>query len=69
MTFLLMFIIIYIYATVSFFYLQDTVYDLSINPYDSNQIGESACDTMINCYISHVTYGFLKGGGIGDVTL
>lgn len=66
---MLMFILIYIYATISFFYLQDTVYDLSINPNDSTQLGESACDTMINCYMSHVTYGFLKGGGIGDVTL
>lgn len=34
MTFLLIVIIIYIFTTISFFYLQDTVYDFTIGPND-----------------------------------
>ena len=47
MTGLLALIIIYLYATVSFFYLQDTVYDYTINQYDSDKVGENRCHSMI----------------------
>lgn len=47
MTGLLALIIIYMYATVSFFYLQDTLYDYGINAYDSDWVGENRCQSMI----------------------
>jgi hypothetical protein len=47
MTALLALIIIYIYTTISFFYLQDTLYDYNINPYDSDVVGENRCVSMI----------------------
>lgn len=67
-TFLLMIITIYIFTTVSFFYMQDTVVDVSFNGNDATQVGENTCRTMLQCFMSMTSYGMLKGGGIGDVT-
>ena len=41
MTLLLGVIVIYIYAVVAFFYLQDTVYDYTVLHFDSDWIGEN----------------------------
>jgi len=68
MTALLALIIIYIYTTVSFFYLQDTLYDYNINPYDSDIVGENRCVSMIQCYMTVLDRGLVLGGGIGDYT-
>ena len=68
MTGLLAFIIIYIFATISFFYLQDTVYDYGVNGFDSDWVGESKCNTMVECFTTMLDYGLLLGGGIGDYT-
>jgi len=68
MTALLPLIIIYIYTTVSFFYLQDTLYDYNINPYDSDIVGENRCVSMIQCYMTVLDRGLVLGGGIGDYT-
>lgn len=46
-TFLLMFITIYLFTTVSFFYMQDTVVDMSLGPNDATQVGENTCRTML----------------------
>lgn len=67
-TFLLMAITIYIFTTISFFYMQDTVVDTSFNGNDATQVGENTCRTMLQCFMSMTSYGMLKGGGIGDVT-
>jgi len=50
MTGMLAMIIIYIHATVSFFYLQDSIYDYSLNENDSDWIGENQCQTMMMCF-------------------
>lgn len=68
MTGVLAMIIIYIFATISFFYLQDTVYDYGVNAFDSDWVGESKCNTMMECFLTMVNYGLLLGGGIGDYT-
>ena len=39
-------IIIYIFTTISFFYLQDTLYDYSVNAFDSDWVGENMCESM-----------------------
>jgi hypothetical protein len=59
-------IIIYIHSTISFFYLQDTIYDYNINKYDSDWIGENQCQTMMMCFMTVLDYGMIYGGGIGD---
>ncbi len=41
MTLVLGLIVMYIYATISFFYLQDTVYDYTVLHFDSDWIGEN----------------------------
>lgn len=41
-----MMIIIYIYCTFTFFYIQEGMYDFGINGYDSDVVGENNCPDM-----------------------
>lgn len=50
MTFMLMLILMYIYTTMIFFYVMETVYDYNINGNDSEKIGENRCTSMIECF-------------------
>jgi inositol 1,4,5-triphosphate receptor type 3 len=59
-------VIIYIFTTISFFYLQDTLYDYDINAFDSDWVGENLCESMWQCYMTIVDKGVTLGGGIGD---
>jgi len=68
MTFILMMVVMYIYTTVHFFYVMETVYDYGINGNDSHIIGENRCTSMIECFMTIVNLGLLLGGGIGDYT-
>jgi len=68
MTFCLMLIVLYIYTTVTFFYIMDTTYDFGINNLDSDKLGENRCKSMIECYMTVVDRGLLLGGGTGDYT-
>jgi hypothetical protein len=61
-------IIVYVFTSMTFFYLQDNMYDLGINAYDSDIVGENNCLTMAQCYISMLDKGLRNGGGIGDIT-
>ena len=65
---LLAMVIIYIFTTISFFYLQDTLYDYAINAFDSDWVGENMCESMFQCYLTIVDKGLTLGGGIGDYT-
>jgi hypothetical protein len=42
-----MIIIVYIFTSLTFFYLQDMMYDYDINAYDSDIVGENNCLSMI----------------------
>lgn len=66
MTFILILVVMYIYTTVQFFYMMETVYDYNINANDSQLIGENRCDSMLQCFMTFVNLGLLLGGGIGD---
>lgn len=68
MTGLLALVIIYIFTTISFFYLQDTIYDYDINLFESDWVGENRCISMISCFITMLDKGLILGGGIGDYT-
>ena len=43
---MLLMIIVYVFTSMTFFYLQDSMYDLGINAYDSDIVGENNCLTM-----------------------
>lgn len=47
MTFMLMMVVMYMYTTIQFFYMQETVYDYNINGNDSDLVGENRCTSMI----------------------
>lgn len=68
MTFVLMLILMYIYTTITFFYIMETVYDYDINADDSDLTGENRCKSMIECFMTVVDIGLIAGGGIGDYT-
>jgi hypothetical protein len=69
LTGLLMMIFVYIYASMTFFYLQDGMYDYGINAYDSDIVGENNCQSMFQCYVTMIDKGTRFGGGVGDITL
>jgi len=52
MTIMLMCIFVYIYTVLTFFYLQDLMYDYGINAYDSDIVGENNCQTMFLCLVT-----------------
>ena len=45
-TFVVLMIFVYIYTVMTFFYLQDGMYDYDINAYDSDIVGENNCQSM-----------------------
>jgi hypothetical protein len=68
LTFVLMLILMYIFTTMIFFYVMETVYDYNINGNDSGEIGENRCTSMIECFQTIVDMGLILGGGAGDYT-
>ena len=46
LTFILLMIVVYIFTSVTFFYLQQHMYDWGVNEYDSDIVGENNCQTM-----------------------
>lgn len=43
---MLMMILVYMYTTLTFFYMQDGMQDYDINGYDSDFVGENNCLSM-----------------------
>jgi hypothetical protein len=50
LTFVLMLILMYIFTTMIFFYVMETVYDYNINENDSLMVGENRCTSMFECF-------------------
>ena len=61
-------IIIYIFTMITFFYVQDNMYDWGVNAYDSDIVGENNCISMAQCFVTMIDKGLRFGGGIGDIT-
>ena len=61
-------ILVYIYTSMTFFYIQDGMYDYGINAYDSDIVGENNCLTMFQCFVTELDKGMRNGGGVGDIT-
>jgi len=47
LTCLLLIIIVYIFTSLTFFYIQENMYDYTINAFDSDIVGENICLNMI----------------------
>jgi inositol 1,4,5-triphosphate receptor type 3 len=58
LTFLLTFIVIYVFTMLYFFYQPERFWN--------DELGQNECDTLGRCYILFVRNGLLSGGGIGD---
>ena len=69
LTCLLLVIIVYIFTSLTFFYIQEGMHDYAINPYDSDIVGENICPTMFQCFIILTNYGLRSEGGIGDFAI
>ena len=69
LTGVLILIIIYIYASIAFFFLRSLMYNNNLNANDDTTVGESWWDTMISWYFNMISNGLRPGGGIGDVAL
>ena len=65
---MLMMILIFFYTSLTFFYIQDGMYDFDINAYDSDIVGENNCKSMFQCYVTMLDKGMRNGGGIGDMS-
>lgn len=68
MTGMLLVIIVFIYTTVGFFYLQSYYIDTGLNKYEDFP-NESYCNTLCQCFFMMLNAGIRNGGGIGDVLL
>jgi hypothetical protein len=62
MTAVLGFVIIYIYAFWGFLIDRDMYYDSTIGT-----AGENQCQSLWQCFLFTLNYGFRSGGGVGDV--
>jgi hypothetical protein len=68
LTLMLLMIIVYIFTSFTFFYIQQHMYDYGVNAYDSDIVGENNCKNMFQCYVTMLDKGLRPGGGIGDET-
>lgn len=64
-----MLIIVYLYTSLTFFYIQDEMYSYDVNGYDSDVVGENFCGSMAHCFTNMLDDGLRNGGGIGDATM
>lgn len=63
-----MVIVVYLYTSLTFFYIQDEMYSYDVNSYDSDIVGENFCGSMRHCLTNMLDDGLRNGGGIGDAT-
>ena len=63
-----MVIVVYLYTSLTFFYIQDEMYSYDVNSYDSDIVGENFCGSMRLCLTKMLDDGLRNGGGIGDTT-
>ena len=71
LTLIYTYLIVYIYAIVSFYYFQDNfvfknLYNIE---YKINNVEENFCNSILQCYLTLLSYGVRSGGGIGDVLM
>lgn len=57
-TMLLLLILIYMYSLIGFYFFNEEYQDHNLN--------ENKCQHLIQCYLTHISYGIRSGGGIGD---
>ena len=71
LTLIYTYLIVYIFAIVSFYYFQDNfefknLYNIE---YKINNVEENFCNSILQCYLTLLSYGVRSGGGIGDILM
>ena len=74
MVLIFMYLIVYLFSWIAFYYFPELFeFDdlLKVNSnqaeYDPKENSEKLCSSMIQCYLTMLSYGVRSGGGIGDV--
>jgi hypothetical protein len=57
-TMILLLILIYMYSLIGFYFFNAEYHD--------PELQENRCQDLIQCYLTHISYGIRSGGGIGD---
>ena len=57
-TLILLLILIYMYSLIGFFFFNEE--------YEDSELKENQCQELIQCYLTHISYGIRSGGGIGE---
>ena len=67
MVLIFMYLIVYLFSWFAFYYFPELFeFDNLLGKNDENE-GEKFCSSMIQCYLTMLSYGVRSGGGIGDV--
>ena len=68
MVLIFMYIIVYLFTWFAFYYFPELFeFDNLLNVKDNTVEEEKLCSSMIQCYLTMLSYGVRSGGGIGDV--
>jgi hypothetical protein len=63
-----MYLIVYLFSWFAFYYFPELFeFDNLLNVITDNTEQEKLCSSMIQCYLTMLSYGVRSGGGIGDV--
>ena len=68
MVLIFMYLIVYLFSWIAFYYFSELFeFDDLLNVKDDSVEREKLCSSMIQCYLTMLSYGVRSGGGIGDV--
>ena len=68
MVLIFMYLIVYLFSWFAFYYFSELFeFEGLLNVKDDSTEEEKLCSSMIQCYLTMLSYGVRSGGGIGDV--
>ena len=68
MVLIFMYLIVYLFSWIAFYYFPELFeFDNLLNVNKNEQKTEKLCSSMVQCYLTMLSYGVRSGGGIGDV--
>jgi hypothetical protein len=68
MVLIFMYLIVYLFSWIAFYYFPELFeFNSLLNVNDDTEEEEKLCSSMVQCYLTMLSYGVRSGGGIGDV--
>ena len=68
MVLIFMYLIVYLFSWIAFYYFPELFeFNDLLNVNNNNEQKEKLCSSMVQCYLTMLSYGVRSGGGIGDV--